>query len=73
MLIQQVLHHISFGENSKMATIIIQCLNLGFEEQLKKLGLISLKYGQLRGDIEVSKFIKGRWAGYLQAGPRITC
>ena len=41
--------------------------SLGYEDRQKKLGLFSVKYRRLRGDlVEVFKFIKGIHAGYLQ-------
>ena len=52
----------------KRATKLIKSVaGLGYEEQLKKLGLFSIKYRRLRGDlITVFKFIKCRHAGYLR-------
>ena len=51
----------------KRATKMIPCLSsMTYEDRLRKLGLFSLRYRRLRGDlIEVFKFVKGRQSGYL--------
>ena len=59
----------------KRANKLIKCLiclfkclsSLGYEERIKKLGLFSLRYRKLRGDlIEAFKFLKVRHAGNLR-------
>lgn len=46
---------------------MIPCLSsMTYEDRLRKLGLFSLRYRRLRGDlIEVFKFVQGRHSGYL--------
>ena len=52
----------------KRATKMVNCLSgLSYEDRLEKLGMFSLRYRRLRGDlIEVFKFIKGQHTGYLR-------
>ena len=60
---------LAFGESlKKRTTKLIKYLgNLGYEERLKKPGLLSFKYRRLRGGlIKVFKLIKCRHAGYLR-------
>ena len=47
---------------------MVNCLSsLHYEDRLRKLGMFSLRYRRLRGDlIEVFKFIKGQHSGYLK-------
>ena len=51
----------------KRATKLIKGIsNLPYEERLEKLGMFSLRYRRLRGDmIEVFKFVHGQSTGYL--------
>ena len=52
----------------KRATKMVNCIrNLPYEDRLRKLGMFSLRYRRLSGDlIEVFKFIKGQHTGYLR-------
>ena len=52
----------------KRATKMVTCLrSLPYEDRLRKLGMFSLRYRRLRGDlIEVFKFVKGHSSGYLK-------
>ena len=52
----------------KRATKMVQNLSrLPYEDRLRKLGMFSLRYRRLRGDmIEVFKFVQGQQSGYLQ-------
>jgi len=52
----------------KRATKMVNCLySMPYEERLKKLGMFSLRYRRLRGDlIEVFKFVNGQHSGYLK-------
>ena len=44
----------------------LSSLSLRYEERQRKLGLFSLRYRRLRGDmIEVFEFVKGWQSGYL--------